>query len=227
MTNQLRELLRAAARAVALFPCDEEKDWFMGDGIIYRNYGDADACGTLDEFVLERVRMDAALVGGMRDAALEYTWAVSDNNGESYRNPTDQEREEFYEAVWAYRARNIDCSRDCHLRGRFDGIWRCMTCLAVWTEADGGRTYGVPMSGSQLRLAIRELAQSDLVRSAWRGRVLSGAMSVVGDYELALAAGKQDTLIMDVKLSDSAWFRFLSIQADEYGGWYVRWVGKL
>lgn len=102
-----------------------------------------------------------------------------------------------------------------------------MTCFAVWTGPVGGETYGVPMTGSQLRLSIRELAQNDLVRSAWRARVLSGAMSVVGEYELALAAGKQDTLIMDVKLSDSAWFRFLSIQADEYGGWYVRWIGKL
>lgn len=60
----------------------------MGEGIIYRNYGDTDACGTLDEFVLERVGMDAALVGGMRDAAVEYTWAVSDDDGMSYRNPT-------------------------------------------------------------------------------------------------------------------------------------------
>ena len=192
-----------------------------------RNYGDTDACGTLDEFVLERVAMDAALVGGMRDAAIEYTWAVSDDDGRSYRNPTDEEREEFCEAVWAYRSRNIDCSRDCELRGRFDGIWRCMTCSTVWTEPDGGGTYGVPMSGSQLRNAVRELAQNDMVRSAWRARVIGGAMSVVGDYELALAAGKRDTLIMDVKLSDNAWFRFLTVQSDEHGGWYVRWVGKL
>lgn len=199
----------------------------MGNDIIYRNYGNTVACGTLDEFVRERVAMDAALVGGMRDAALEYTWAVSDNDGRSYRNPTDEEREEFYEAVWEYRSGNIDCSRDCELRGRFDGIWRCMTCFAVWTEPDGGRTYGVPMTGSQLRHAVRELAQNDLVRSGWRARVLSGAMSVVGDYELALAAGKKDTLIMDVKLSDSAWFRFLTLKSDEYGGWNVRWVGKL
>ncbi len=199
----------------------------MGDRIIYRNYGDTDACGTLDEFVLERVGMDAALVGGIRDAALEYTWAVSDNDGESYRNPTEEECEEFYEAVWAYRARNIDCSRDCQLRGRFDGIWRCMTCSAVWTERDGGGTYGAPMTGPQLRHAVRELAQNDLMRSAWRARVIGGAMSVVGDYELALAAGKRDTLIMDVKLSDNAWFRFLTVQSDEHGGWYVGWVGKL
>ena len=227
MTNQLRELLRAAARAVAVFLSDEEKDWFMGDGIIHRNYGDTDACVTLDDFVQERVAMNAVLVGGMRDAALEYTWSVSDDEGESYRNPTDEEREEFYEAVWAYRARNIDCSRDCELRGRFDGIWRCMTCFAVWTGPEGGETYGVPMTGSQLRHAVRELAHNDPVRSAWRARVLSGAMSVVGDYELALAAGKQDILIMDVKLSDSAWFRFLTVNSDECGGWYVRWVGKL
>ncbi len=199
----------------------------MGDGIIYRNYGETDACDTLDEFVLERVGMDAALVGGMKDAAIEYTWAVSEDGDKSYRNPTCQEREEFYEAVWRYRSRNINCSRGCELRGHFDGIWRCMTCFAVWTEADGGETYGVPMTGSQLRQSVRELAQNDLVRSVWRVRVISGAMSVVGEYELALAAGKQDTLIMDVNLSDSAWFRFLTVKSDEYGEWYVRWVGKL
>lgn len=60
----------------------------MADSIVYRNYGETNACETLKDFVHTRIHMDAALVGGIRDAALEYTWAVSDDGGKTYRNPT-------------------------------------------------------------------------------------------------------------------------------------------
>lgn len=40
----------------------------------------------------QRVEATAPLLGGMTCPALEYTWSVSDDGGETFRNPTDEEK---------------------------------------------------------------------------------------------------------------------------------------
>ena len=201
--------------------------------IIYRGYGDKDECETMQAFVVRRVNMVAPLLGGARDVAIDYTWSVSDDGGYSYRNPTGDEKNEFYAALWDYRSTGMDCARDCQARGRFDGIWRCMTCNAVWTEPEGGMTYGVPLNPSALRVRIEEVkrdasqGQRDYQTPTMTAILNSSyTQKIEEDYSARLASGQQDRLIMDVQLFMGLYYRFLVVHGEE-GGWYALWVSAI
>ena len=196
------------------------------DNLSYRNYGSEQVFTNLDEFVQERVGMVAPLLGGASDVALQYTWAVSDD-GETYRNPTPEEADEFCRAVWDYRASGLDCSRNCELRGRFDGIWRCMTCTAVWTAPEGGFSYGVPMTPSAVHAKIADLeerSEEDYVKFSVSFRMdRRDIEKTADDYAARIAAGRQDNLIMDVQLFMGLYYRLLVISGEDEG-WFVRWT---
>lgn len=186
--------------------------------LLYRNYGSEQPCASLDEFVRERVSMVAPLLGGANDVALQYTWAVSDD-GEIFRNPTPEESKDFYEAVWDFRASGLDCSRGCELRARFDGIWRCMTCTAVWTGPEGGHSYGVPMTPGAVRgriTELREQSEEAYVRYSTSFRMdLTDIERTADDYATRIAAGRQDKLIMDVQLLMGLYYRVLVINGED------------
>lgn len=53
----------------------------------------------LGAFALDRVSMDAMKLGDSVIPAIDYTWAISDDGGESYRNPTNEDKMDLYSAV--------------------------------------------------------------------------------------------------------------------------------
>ena len=196
--------------------------------LLYRNYYDEQTYTDVAEFAVERVNMVAPLLGGARDVAIEYTWSVSDDDGATFRNPTSAEQEVLYTAIWDHRSSGIDCSRDCQLRGRFDGIWRCLTCSAVWTSPEGGSSYGVPLTPSQVRRAIDEVrddsgAPRHMVSSRLEHR---DAHALADCYEARVNGGTHDRLIMAVRGFLGISYRFLVVHAED-GNWYVRWTRTL
>ena len=195
--------------------------------LLYRNYNDDKTYADVAEFAVERVNMVAPLLGGARDVAIEYTWSVSDD-GRTFRNPTVAERDELYAAIWDHRASGIDCSRDCQLRGRFDGVWRCMTCSAVWTGPEGGASYGIPLTPSQVRSAIENIRDNN---GALRYMVSSNlehrdALDIADEYEARVKGGRHDRLVMGVRAFMGISYRFLVVHAED-GNWYVRWTRTL
>ena len=195
--------------------------------LLYRNYNDEHTYADVAEFAAERVNMVAPLLGGARDVAIEYTWSVSDD-GRTFRNPTVAERDALHAAIWEHRASGIDCSRECQLRGRFDGVWRCMTCSAVWTSPEEGGSYGVPLTPSEVRDAIEQVRESS---SAPRHMVSAkleyrDAHAVADEYEERLKGGTHDRLIMGVRGFMGISYRFLVVHAED-GNWYVRWTRTL
>ena len=183
--------------------------------LLYRNYNDEKTYTDIAEFAHERANMVAPLLGGARDVAIEYTWSVSDDGGASFRSPTSAEQDALYKAIWDSRASALDCSRDCQLRGRFDGIWRCMTCSAVWTSPEDGASYGAPLTPSQVRREIED-----------RGLEDPEALSVADEYEARIKEARQDRLIMAVQSIQPHSYRFL-VFCTEGGSWYVRWARTL
>ncbi len=163
--------------------------------------------------------MVAPLLGGARDVALDYTWSVSDGDGR-FRNPTAAEREEFHEAVWSYRARNLDCASECSARGRFDGIWRCMTCYAIWTEPDDGNSYGIPLTEQEAVARLRQLrerSESDCIRYTVSARLdLRDAEEALRRYGERGREGDNSAPVVDVQLKSGNFIRFLVIRG--YGG---------
>ena len=200
----------------------------MADNIIYRNYGETDFHEIIGDFVKSRIQLEIGSNGGFRDGALEQTWAVSVDGGETFRNPTIEERQEVHEAIWDYRSQNVNCARECGCRARIDGMWRCVTanCGAVWNDPDAGRTYGVPMTALQLRQAVWELAQNDDVKTSWRAR-MEKALRVIGDYEIALLTGQMNILIMDVKLTEDACVSFLALKSDRQAMRSLLWAQQV
>lgn len=173
--------------------------------------------------------MVAPRLGGKNDVAIQYTWAVSDD-GETFRNPTTEEADEFHRAVWDYRASGLDCPRNCELRGRFEGIWRCMTCTAVWTAPEGGSSYGVPMTPSAVHAKIADLkerSEEDYVRYSVSFRMdRRDIEKTADDYFARIAAGRQDKLIMDVQLHMGLYYRVLVISGGD-GGSFIGWERTL
>ena len=53
----------------------------------------------LDGLARHRVQSTAPLLGGMSCPPIEYTWAVSDDGGASYRNPTEEDKAALRRAV--------------------------------------------------------------------------------------------------------------------------------
>lgn len=60
----------------------------------------------LSAFALARATMDAPKIGGAESPAVEYLYSVSEDGGETYRNPTLQEQHEFEDEIVRY-------CRDC------------------------------------------------------------------------------------------------------------------
>ena len=196
--------------------------------LLYRNYNDDQTYADVAEFAAERASMVAPLLGGAKDTAIEYTWSVSDDEGATFRNPTGAERDVLFAAIWDHRAAGLDCSRDCQLRGRFDGVWRCMTCSAVWTSPEGGASYGVPLTPSEVRRAIDEVRDDSdapryMVSSMLEHR---DAYAVADEYEARIKGGAHDRLIMAVRGFLGISYRFLVVHAED-GNWYVRWTRTL
>ena len=54
---------------------------------VYRGY-QSQIYDSLREFAKGRVAMDAPKIGGYASPARDYTWAVSEDGGMSFRNPT-------------------------------------------------------------------------------------------------------------------------------------------
>ena len=50
----------------------------------------------------QRVESNAPLLGGISCPALEYTWSVSDDDGETERNPTEEEKAALRREVAKY-----------------------------------------------------------------------------------------------------------------------------
>ena len=72
---------------------------------------------TLEEFALWRASTPAALLGGAQCPAVEYTFAVSDDDdGQRWRGPTDEERCELVRIVTASEHCCRDLGDDCPLR---------------------------------------------------------------------------------------------------------------
>ena len=197
--------------------------------LLYRNYNDVQTYSDIAEFAAERVNMVAPLLGGARDVAIEYTWSVSDDEGATFRNPTIHEQDVLHKAIWNHRASGIDCSRDCELRGRFDGIWRCMTCSAVWTNPEGGTSYGVPLTPTEVREAIDRAgpAHTDPLRHMLTATYeRRHAQAIADEYEARVKAGTHDRLILAVRSYIGISYRFLVVHGDD-GDWYVRWTRAL
>ena len=118
--------------------------------MLFINYRD-DRRMVLEEFARERHLMEAPRLGGARDVALDYTYSVYIDG--KRRNPDASEKAVVESAIWDYRERFLSCRNECQLRLFLGGAWRCMTCGSVWTAADEGRSYGLPLSGlSALRI---------------------------------------------------------------------------
>ena len=63
---------------------------------------------TIEELAEYRIRVKAPLMGGAMCPAAEYTFAVSHDNGASWQNPTDEDKQALLEAV----VKHTDCCRN-------------------------------------------------------------------------------------------------------------------
>lgn len=60
------------------------------------------AFDTMEEFALARVDMEAPLLGGMTDPAVEYNWSIIEDGKE--RIPTTEDKAALHDAVSQIRA---------------------------------------------------------------------------------------------------------------------------
>ena len=149
---------------------------------LYRGCGDGINYMSLEEFARKRIRMSATLIEGVTDPAIQYYWAVSDDDGASYRNPTDDEQTKFVIAIGTIRAEKVNCRDNCSGRTRIDGFWQCPNCDAIWTHQtcdDRCDTHCLGIYG--IRLSDFELMKhvTNLHREAPRiGPLMNGGIPV-------------------------------------------------
>ena len=59
------------------------------------------ALGSMQDFALSRVNQRVPLLGGALCPAYEYTFAISEDNAQTWRNPTQAEKFQLYQEIMA------------------------------------------------------------------------------------------------------------------------------
>ena len=207
---------------------------------IYKSYLSDTTFENLEEFAEYRINMSAALVGGAMDPAVDYNWSISDDGGETYRNPSLNEKEHLERTVWDVRAAKVNCASDCQRRTKVDWHYLCDDCSAIWThdlsDAEEMKTYGILMNDEQITARVDDLIATQPVEF---GKI-SGLPAVEFWQNARDAALKklarireQDNdpfnnglvlVIVDVKLGAWMNFEFLTVTGDRYGQAWNKWI---
>lgn len=202
-----------------------------GGNIVYRDYGKTQH-GTMEEFAQHRIQVSAPLLGGMMDPATEYTWSISEDGGNYFRNPTHEEKIELSDAVWQARADSIDCGSDCLNRAKTDGFWQCVGCGAIWTDKSEGGTYGVKLDNKAVIARIDSLIPSDFEDGYAKGmpaefwsRMRDSAVNklhrIRERYPDPIDGGRR--AIVDVKIFQDYFIHFLLVSTDEHDNIWNSW----